>query len=218
MPKKRLFVLASGTATGGGSGFENLVAKQHGYDYQVVAVASNHARGGVHERATRLKIPFLYAMPPWTSDVYRHLLGETDAEFVACSGWLKPIRGLDPATTFNIHPGPLPQFGGRGMYGRHVHEAVYAAYARSQLTHTAICMHFVTEEYDQGPVFFRLNIPILQFDTPASLGRRVNALEHDWQPTITNLVVTREIHWSGRQDDPVAYPREYRRVRWAPDE
>jgi len=218
MAEKRLLVLASGTAMGGGSGFENLVRKQADFDYKVITVASNHGQGGVRERADRLKIPFLQAEGPWTAELYQWLVHEADAHFVACSGWLKPVCGLDPSTTFNIHPGPLPRFGGKGMYGHHVHEAVLAAHARGELTHTAICMHFVTDferdgDYDRGPVFFKLVIPILPDDDADRLAYRVNALEHVWQPDITNLVVTGQIRWSGIPGDPVIFPPGYARVQ-----
>ena len=209
MSRPRLLVLASGTPTGGGSGFANLKRNEDAVGADFVAVASNNLHGGVWRNARKLKVPFYPLIGPWTAEEYQRLVARTRADFVASSGWLKPIRGLDPATTFNIHPGPLPEFGGKGMYGHHVHEAVMAAYARGELTHTAICMHFVTEEYDQGPVFFRLRIPIFPRDTADALGTRVNALEHHWQPAITKLIVTRQIHWSGRQEDPVIYPDWY---------
>jgi phosphoribosylglycinamide formyltransferase-1 len=217
MSRPRLLILASGTATGGGSGFANLKRHEETVSADII-VASNHLGGGVWRYAQKLRVPFFPFIGPWTAENYQHLVEKTRADFVACSGWLKLVRGLDPATTFNIHPGPLPEFGGKGMYGHHVHEAVMAAYACGKLKHTAICMHFVTEEYDRGPVFFRLNIPILPSDTPDSLGARVNAFEHNWQPTTTGLVVRREIRWSGRVGDPVLCPEHYRSARWVPDE
>jgi len=197
MKKPKLLVFASGTKTGGGSGFGNLVnhARSGVLSADIVGVVSNHEHGGVRERAEKLGVPFIHFGAPWDREGYARIARDTGAEFFALSGWIKLVTGLPPERTINIHPGPLPQFGGQGMYGHHVHEAVMAAFWRGEITHTAVCMHFVTEEYDRGPTIFRLKIPILKDDTSVSLAVRVNAHEHDWQPIITDLVVNRKIIW-----------------------
>ena len=188
MPK--LLIFASGTKDGGGSGFENLVdARNNGIlKADIVAVVSNHENGGVREKADRLGIPFVH----FTGD-YQKIVNDTGADFVALSGWLKLVKDLDPKKTFNIHPGPLPKFGGPGMYGHHVHEAVMEAYKKGEVTHSAVTMHFVTPVYDEGPVFFRHEVEIMPDDTPETLAKRVNEAEHKWQPIITNKVVNGEI-------------------------
>ena len=71
------------------------------------------------------------------------------------------------------------------MYGHHVHEAVMEAYKAGEITHSAVSMHFVTEKYDEGPLFFSQSVPILPDDTAESLAKRVNEAEHKWQPIIT---------------------------------
>lgn len=98
-------------------------------------------------------------------------------ELLILSGYL---RRLGPATLrryagriLNIHPGPLPQFGGHGMYGRRVHEAVLAAGA----TESGIVIHLVDAEYDRGPVVARQAAPVLAGDTPEALEARVTAAE-----------------------------------------
>jgi phosphoribosylglycinamide formyltransferase-1 len=98
-------------------------------------------------------------------------------EVVVLSGYL---RQLGPRTLnryagriLNIHPGPLPQFGGHGMYGRRVHEAVIAAGAAE----SGICIHLVDEEYDRGPVIARLAVPLEPGETAETLEARVTALE-----------------------------------------
>src|SRR5262249_41418476 len=100
--------------------------------------------------------------------------------------------------TFNIHPGPLPEFGGAGLYGHHVHEAVMKAYRERRVTQSAVSMHFVTEKFDEGPVFFSHPVEILPDDTPETLGARVNEAEHRYQPEITNLVIHGKISWDGK--------------------
>lgn len=200
MSKPKLLIFSSGTAEGGGSGFENLVKARDGgvLNAEIVGVVSNHELGGVRERANRLGVPFIYFEKPFTEERYQQIVRESEAEFVALSGWLKLVSGLDPRTTFNIHPGPLPKFGGKGMYGHFVHEKVLEAYKKGEVTHSAVTMHFVTPIYDEGPIFFRQEVAILPTDTAEILGKRVNEAEHEWQPIITNKVVSREISWDGK--------------------
>lgn len=217
MTKPKILVFASGTAEAGGSGFENLVHASRGgsLDATIVAVVSNHANGGVRARADKLGVPFLHFPKPWTGEAYQNLATESGADFFALSGWLKIITGLDPATrfnsrtVFNIHPGPLPKFGGPGLYGHHVHEAVISAFKRREITHSAVTMHFVTREYDRGPVFFRCNIKISEEDSPETLSNRVNEQEHLYQPKITSMVVNGLIRWDGVNPNSLEVPTGY---------
>lgn len=203
--KKKLIIFASGSKTGGGSGFANLVsASRDGrLNAEIVMVISNHENGGVREKADRLGIKFLHFPAPYTAEKYREVAAEAD--FVALSGWLKMVEGLDPKTTFNIHPGDTHKFGGAGMYGHHVHEAVIEAYKRGQVTHSAVTMHFVTDDkqYDRGPVFFQAPVEIFPDDTAETLAERVNLAEHLYQPIVTNAVVEGRVHWDGQNPDSV---------------
>ena len=200
--KPKLLFFASGTKTGGGSGFLNLGYQQEVLGADIVGVVSNHAEGGVRQKADLLGIPFIHFPGPWIAEAYQEIVLRSGTEFVALSGWLKLVAGLDPRTTFNIHPGPLPRFGGEGMYGHHVHEAVIASGVR----HSAVSMHFVTPEYDEGPLFFRHPVPVHPGDTPETLGVRVNAVEHAWQPLITRLVIYGEISWDGKDKASLRIP------------
>lgn len=201
---KKLLIFASGDAEGGGSGFQKLVeaAMYRFMKVKIVGVVSNHAKGGVYNRAKKLGVPFFYFNGPWTAENYQRLFSKTDADFVALSGWIKKVVGLSPRTTINIHPGPLPAFGGKGMFGHHVHEAVIAAFKRGEIKQTQVCMHFVTEQYDQGPIFFRFNIDILNEDTAETLAARVNRVEHEFQAYFTNRVINGDIFWDG--EDPTS--------------
>ncbi|MDO8650001.1 MAG: formyltransferase family protein [Candidatus Berkelbacteria bacterium] len=197
----RVLVFASGSKDGGGSGFRNLVLRSRGENPDLIAdivgVVSNHKDGGVRRHAEELGVPFEYFGGPYQARTYRRIVNDFEAEWVALSGWLKLVRGLNPRTTFNIHPGPLPEFGGEGMYGHKVHEAVIAAFKRGEITKSAVTMHFVTDRYDEGPTFFRFPVPIYEDDTPGSLQQRVNEFEHQWQPIITSCVVNSQISWNG---------------------
>lgn len=212
MSKPKLIVFASGTPTGGGSGFKNLVfaSRRNILRAEIAAVVSNYEKGGVSKLAERLKIPFVYFPAPWTAEHYQKIVRRFDVEFVALSGWLKLVSGLNPKKTFNIHPAPLPLFGGPGMYGRHVHEAVLKAHESGAVKNSAVSMHFVTEKYDEGPVFFFMPVKIMPDDTPETLGRRVNDVEHEFQPVITNLVIRGEIAWDGERKESLRVPSGYR--------
>lgn len=206
MNKPTLIIFASGSKTGGGSGFENLVnASRSGIlSADIIAVVSNHENGGVREKADRLQIPFIHFDGPWTKEQYRRVA--EGADYVALSGWLKLVSGLDPRRTINIHPGPLPRFGGKGMHGHHVHQAVMEAYRRGEVTHSAVSMHFVTEKYDEGPLFLSVPVLINPDDTPETLGHRVNLVEHDYQPRVTNDVILGRIRWDGENPDSLLIP------------
>ncbi|OGY69529.1 MAG: hypothetical protein A3B94_03730 [Candidatus Jacksonbacteria bacterium RIFCSPHIGHO2_02_FULL_43_10] len=122
MTRPRLLVFASGSPEGGGSGFENLVHSTTTgvLDADIVGVVSNNEHGGVRTRADKLGIRFIYYPKPWNENGYQQIAGNSGAQFFALSGWLKQVLGLDPRLTFNIHPGPLPEFGGHRMYS-HCH-------------------------------------------------------------------------------------------------
>lgn len=192
--KPKVLVLASGDERAGGSGFQELVEFSRTdppvLDAQIVGVVSNHPHGGVRKRADSLGIPFEYWPGPFDEEGYRSFFEKYKADYVMCSGWLKFVRGLPPEKTVNIHPGPLPKFGGPGMYGRHVHEAVIAAYKRGEIKQSAVTMHFVDEvAYDHGPIIFQMPILIRPDDDAESLAKRVNEKERAWQSHILNLVI-----------------------------
>lgn len=98
-------------------------------------------------------------------------------ELIVLSGYLRQLGAKTLARysgrVLNIHPGPLPAFGGHGMYGRRVHEAVIAA----GVAESGICIHLVDEEYDRGPVLARRSVPVAPGDTAETLEARVTGLE-----------------------------------------
>ncbi len=200
LSNKKLLVFASGTKDGGGSGFKCLIeaTKSGVLKADIAGVVSNHENGGVRKIAEGYGVPFEHFEGPFTRENYQGIVKKFNADFVALSGWLKLALGLDPKTTINIHPGPLPVFGGAGMYGIHVQEAVLESYKNGKTRAAGLTMHFVTEKYDEGPVIFRCSVPILDGDTPEILAKRVNEAEHKWQPIVTNKVVTGEISWDGK--------------------
>ena len=198
-----ILVFASGTKTGGGSGFETMVrASRTGtpiLDAWICAVVSNHFGGGVWHKAEVLGVRPEYWVGPYLAKGYQNLVKYYNADYVMLSGWLKLVAGLDPGRTINIHPGPLPRFGGPKNYGHHVHEAVMAAYHRGEITHSAVTMHFVDAAYDRGPILFALPIPIEPGDTPETLAARLNRAEHEWQPRVLNYVISGQVRLVGKE-------------------
>jgi len=198
MFKKRVLVFASGDAKGGGSGFQELVEFSRTeppiLNAEIVGVVSNHELGGVRKKADALDILFRFWSGPFDALGYQKYTQEFGANFVMCSGWLKLIRGLEPGRTINIHPGPLPQFGGQGMYGHHVHEAVIAAYKRGEIAQSAVTMHFVDDSYDHGPCIFKIPVLIRPEDDAETLAKRVNEKERAWQSYILNRVIRGDIY------------------------
>lgn len=192
--KKRVLVFASGDAIGGGSGFQEMVEQSRTdpsiLDAQIVGVVSNHVGGGVYRKANALEIPFEYWNGPFTAEGYQAWVDKFRPHHVMLSGWLKLVKGLNPARTINIHPGPLPRFGGLGMYGHHVHEAVIKAFhdPNDPIIQSAVSMHFVDEKFDHGPVFFKLPV-FIRDDTPDTLAMRVNEKERAWQSKVLNEIV-----------------------------
>ncbi|GEM_PF-119170 len=200
---KKLIIFASGEKEPdkGGSGFKKLVeATRTGIlDVKIVAVVSNHPNGGVFSKAQELGVPFVHSPRGRTANDYRRIVAESCADFTALSGWLGFVQGLDPRTTFNIHPAfDLRKFGGKDFYGHKVHEAVIAAFKRSEVAYSGVTMHFATAKYDDpGAIFFQRKVSIYPDDDADTLAERVNRMEHEWQARITNDVVHGKIHWDG---------------------
>ncbi|MEI7451856.1 MAG: formyltransferase family protein [Candidatus Falkowbacteria bacterium] len=209
MSKKKILIFASGDKTGGGSGFQEMVEQSRTspaiLDADIVGVVSNHANGGVRKKAMDLAIAFEYCPGPFTAETYRNLVAKFSADYVMCSGWLKLVVGLNPSKTINIHPGPLPEFGGPGLYGHHVHEAVIKAFKERLIFQSCVSIHFVNDEYDRGPGIVKIPVLIRPDDTPETLAARVNKIEHGWQSYILNEIIHERIRL---QDGTVYFKSE----------
>lgn len=211
----KVLVFASGTKDGGGSGFQNLVewSRQNPGTYDVVGVVSNHESGGVAKRATDLKIPFIYFPGPYEASEYQKIAQQSGAEWFALSGWLKMVKGLDPKRTFNIHPALLSElngkFGGEGMWGGKVLDAVYDALQKGETHDFGVSMHFVTDEFDRGPIVFEDRIPFKNDLSKEQVSEITHEAEHEFQPKVTCLVVNGHISWDGKNVQSVKVPAGY---------
>lgn len=190
----RLAVLASG----GGSNLQALIDAHARGDLPapIVLVISNRRGSGALERARRHGIPAEHVGREQADPEGRMLalLREHGVDVVVLAGWLSLVgpRLLAefPERVVNIHPGPLPRFGGKGMFGRHVHEAVLAAEVES----SGPTVHLVNERYDEGPVLAHVEVPIEAGDTPELLAARVLREEHDllWRVLRDRFCVAQE--------------------------
>ena len=143
----------------------------------VVAVISNNKDAEVLGRARRLGIKPI-TIDPNNDMELNDTLRTLKADLVVLAGYLKKIK---PSTVrefenkiINIHPSLLPKYGGEGMYGPAVHEAVMANHE----THTGVTIHYVNEQYDEGDVIDQLSIPIYEDDNVDTLSERIRPYEH----------------------------------------
>jgi phosphoribosylglycinamide formyltransferase-1 len=178
-PSLKLGFLASGN---GSSARAVVAAIQAGaLDAEARLMVSNMKSAPALEFARAAGVPALCIPTQSDAETADRRLAEAMAahgvELLVLSGYLRRLGaqtlGRYAGRILNIHPGPLPQFGGHGMYGRRVHEAVVAA----GVAESGIVIHLVDEEYDRGPVIARQAVAILPGDTPESLEARVTAAE-----------------------------------------
>ena len=177
-------VLASGSGTNLQAIIDRLHVRPNAH-VQVKAVIGSRPGIGALERAERHSIP-AYTHPPADdrSDWLHETLRSTGADLVVLAGWLKLIpasvvRSLR-GRIINIHPALLPSFGGPGMYGRRVHEAVVRSGARV----SGATVHFVDEIYDHGAIIAQWPVPVLAGDDAETLAARVLVIEHRLLPAV----------------------------------
>jgi phosphoribosylglycinamide formyltransferase 1 len=185
--KTRIAVLASGGGTNLQAIVDHFVALGNAACGEVVVVASNRPSAGALERARAAGIEALVFDARSEDDLLRILTGH-DIQLVALAGYLRlvppSVIARYSGRIVNVHPGPLPAFGGAGMYGVRVHEAVLAA----GLPESAVTVHLVTERYDDGPPLATWPVPVLDNDTPDALAARVLRVEHIIFPRIIDAL------------------------------
>lgn len=187
---KRLALFASGS----GSNAEQIATYFAGRpDVEVSLILSNNPKAGVIERARRLYLPVLLfdRTTFYDTDKIVAFLQQQRIDLVVLAGfmWLVPaalVRAF-PGRIINIHPALLPKFGGKGMYGHHVHDAVVAA----SETETGITIHFVNEHYDDGQIIFQAACPVSPTDTADDVAQKIHELEYAHYPRVVDAVLGR---------------------------
>jgi phosphoribosylglycinamide formyltransferase 1 len=174
-------------ASGGGSNAEEIFKyfKNHP-DIEVVLLLTNNPNAYALERAKKFNVPYrVFGRDEFRQkDVVMGWLTEKNVTHVVLAGflWLVPeylIRAF-PERIVNIHPSLLPRFGGKGMYGIKVHEAV----RQSGEKETGMTIHVVNEKYDDGKVLFQAKCVINDADTPSEIAKKVNQLEYTSYPPV----------------------------------
>ena len=186
--------------SGGGTTLQNLldrIADGRLAARVVGVVASKPDAYGV-ERATRAGVPAtIVPKAAGFADAVWAAVRAFAPDLVCFAGWLHllPIPADFRHRVLNIHPSLLPAFGGQGMYGRHVHEAVLAYGAKV----SGCTVHFADDTYDTGPVLVQRAVPVLEDDTPDSLAARVFGAECGAYPEAIRLVAEGRITVHGRR-------------------
>jgi phosphoribosylglycinamide formyltransferase-1 len=174
-------------ASGSGSNAERIVEFFSSNDeVEVTLILTNNPAAGVIERALRLNIPTLIFNKRLFSktDKIVEILRSQQIDWVVLAGflWLVPnnLTRAFENRMINIHPALLPKYGGKGMWGHHVHEAVVA----NQEKETGITIHYVNEKYDEGEVIFQAKCDVDESDSPNDVAKKIHQLEYQYFPEI----------------------------------
>lgn len=191
--------------SGGGSTLANLIerirdGRLRGVAIRLVISSRASARGVQIAESAGLNIAIVqtrdHGSPEAFSDAITAALDTSRVDLAAMGGflchWRIPQRYL--GRVLNIHPALLPAFGGRGMYGHHVHEAVLAA----GMPESGCTVHLVDELYDHGPIVAQARVPVRPADTPESLAQRVGESERELYPRVIQQVADHGVEWLRR--------------------
>jgi phosphoribosylglycinamide formyltransferase-1 len=192
MPPGNSTVRVAILASGAGSNAQNLIDHFRLHPFiHVALLAGNNPAAGVWQIAEKEKMASLLFEKErfFRGDHYLSVLTHHQIDFIILAGFLWKIpSGLVrsfPRRMINIHPALLPKFGGKGMYGRHVHEAVIAA----SETESGISIHYVDELYDHGQILLQAKYMVKPTDTPDDLATAIHRLEHRHFPALAELII-----------------------------
>jgi phosphoribosylglycinamide formyltransferase-1 len=173
-------------ASGSGSNVENIIRYFQGDErFNFPFVISNKQDAYVHERAKKLQTPsFFYNKECFENGKVLDFLMENKIDFIVLAGFLLkvPLNIIQayPCKIINIHPALLPKFGGKGMYGMRVHEAIVA----NKESESGITIHYVNENYDEGQIIFQAKCSVFPTDTPEDVAAKIHELEYRYFPEI----------------------------------
>lgn|SRR5574343_251314 len=184
-------------ASGAGSNAQKIMEHLNGHDrIRVGLVVCNKPGAGVIGLAEKAGVPVLMIEKEafFRGDHYLPELNKHGISFIVLAGFLWKIPAAliqaYPQRIINIHPALLPKYGGKGMYGSHVHEAVIA----HQETESGITIHYVDEHYDHGATIFQARCAVTPQDTADTLAQKIHALEHAHFPKVVESTVLLQNH------------------------
>jgi len=174
-------------ASGNGTNAENIIRYFREKKTAIInGVITNNPKAGVIKRAENLDVPVTVL----DKEALRHPekllsnLKDLNTDLIVLAGFLKKIPdeivAAFPDRIMNVHPALLPKYGGKGMYGMHVHEAVI----ENKEPKSGITIHYVNEKYDEGAIIFQTETPVFENDTPESLAKKIHKLEYEYFPKI----------------------------------
>ncbi|WP_435414182.1 phosphoribosylglycinamide formyltransferase [Polaribacter aestuariivivens] len=184
---KRIVIFASGSGTNA----ENIIKFfNHTKTAKVTKVLCNNEHAKVFDRCKKLNISCLRFNRAqfYESDFVLNILKE-EADFIILAGFLWKIPA-NIITAFsnkiiNIHPALLPKYGGKGMYGMHVHKAI----KENKETETGITIHYVNANYDEGAIIFQAKTTLNDADTPETIAQKIHVLEQRYFPKVIEEVI-----------------------------
>lgn len=190
---KRIAIFASGTGSNAKNIIEHFNNKSNSAA-RVVLVVSNKENAGVLQHAANLGVESAVITKQQLNNekFMLELLQVHQIDFIVLAGFLllipKFLAEKYHKNIINIHPALLPKFGGKGMYGEFVHKAVW----ENKEKETGITIHFVNEKYDEGDIIFQVKTAIESSDTPATIAKKVQLLEHQYFATeIEKLLIAK---------------------------
>ena len=187
---KKIAVFASGSGTNAENISRYFVDNQN---IKVVLTVSNNPLAGVHARMNQFGIPSATFTNEECADGDQVVkkLAEYQVDWIILAGYLRKIPdtilNAYPDKIINIHPALLPKHGGKGMYGMRVHEAVVAA----DESESGITIHYINENYDEGPIIFQTTCPVLPSDTPEEVAIKVHILEYKHYPEVIEETINK---------------------------
>lgn len=196
---KRPFVLKTKKiilfASGSGSNVENIANYfKLRNDVTICCVLTNKSDAKVIERCNRLEINALFfnRQAFSKSDFISNMLQSLEPDLIVLAGFLwkipEAITNAFPNQIINIHPALLPKYGGKGMYGMHVHNAV----KEQQETETGITIHYVNAHYDEGAIIKQAKAPIDTNDTAEDIASKVHQLEYEYFPKVIDEILSKQ--------------------------
>ena len=179
-------------ASGSGSNAEKIIEHFKQSDLVTIThIFCNNPTAGVIQRAERLQIPCsIFSREEYKNGTVLRKIQSLQTDWIILAGflWLVPSEYVQayPQRIINLHPALLPKFGGKGMYGHFVHEAVVEAGEKE----SGITIHYVNEHYDEGAIIFQSSFPVLPGDTPEDVAKKGQVLAHrDFPKVIESLVL-----------------------------
>ncbi len=184
---KKILIFASGSGTNAEKIYEYFLTDSQ---VKIAKIYCNNSKAGVIQRANRLGIELRL----FNREEYKNLslleeIKNEKPDLIVLAGflWLIPAEMVQafPKKIINLHPALLPKYGGKGMYGHFVHEAVI----ENKEKESGITIHYVNEKYDEGAIIKQASYPISEQDCVESISQKGQKLEHQWFPLVVDQIL-----------------------------